>query len=1115
MGALARAFKRSREAKASPTLEELRAIDQASFLDQTLNTLLTPLRLLGEAVETVDAPTRAALANIAETFGRTPIERTGRETVFGTAPTGRELIGLGTGEKGTFESGDIAGFAAEAIASPLNFLSALKLTRAGEIASRASSLGRSAKALRAAGRLEDARALLPEIRGLRAAAREAGVSRRLGATLGEQAKMGQRSLLSFSPIFSRLNEPLVPQGLNIPALQALGGVGRFARGTLPARAASAAYRELFAPGGRTGNVLYDELIDLRQQLVREGRRIGQEEFDRSLKFVRGVDVKRAERDLLSLASAAEGPVADAVRTVEQRYQKLIEKAVEDGNIGRAERLQKLMERATQGLRNFIPSKRDPRIALLQVGLHQRDVAGRTVKEIARIQEDTAKAITAHQAEIGKELDALDRIQASARDVAADASFHPIIRQQQADIAREADAKIGKLHKALQRKVERLRSKTAEKVLALQSHSDVAEAVMRSLPPDFQQEVNRIGLLLGQSLRIEQASGVRVSELVDPLLSYVPRIPTRAGIEWARGLRVENPFSSFARTYSTNQPFTKQRVAAFRGLGITQINDLAREMGFKGEFFTEDIGEAVLRRLTDSGRARGTAHMLQGVTSLFSLPADLAGKGGMKVADFLERANITRVGGILGLRKSSHAIAAALKGTKFEGAVIPHDIADAALNFQRVFEHGPTLKTMLSFIDQAHSLWRFSVTQLFPSFHARNQVANWFMMWLGGMRNPAWLAKAAALQRRAAKGTLTGAERKLLAEAGDYASVGMNLASETRALAHATDTTGGSFAGPLNALERFSEGVRGRTGLDLRRGVKGLMQVGGALEDNSKIAMYLWARSKGMSRIEAGRLVKKFLFDYEDLSRFEKDYLRRISAFYTYTRKAFPLLMEQLFTNTRSMRLYGLATGSIGDRSGDRGTLLPPWLADRDPFDFGVDENGNRVFVSAGLPTEELNLFSPEGGGASTIGRKLLNRLAPLPRFIIEESTGTDLLRGKPLRGIDTERDLVGGLPEGVRRELGSVFMLERFLPTSRLTSTLRGGLDALQSEEPGKATDFLTSSLLGVNVRRLQPDAADLQVRLDLANKALARAEQIGAMDRAKLLRSGIARLRRDLQKTR
>jgi hypothetical protein len=75
--------------------------------------------------------------------------------------------------------------------------------------------------------------------------------------------------------------------------------------------------------------------------------------------------------------------------------------------------------------------------------------------------------------------------------------------------------------------------------------------------------------------------------------------------------------------------------------------------------------------------------------------------------------------------------------------------------------------------------------------------------------------------------------------------------------------------------------------------RGNQAVGSVIENNARVANFVSQLKKGLPVQDAAMEVKKFLFDYGDLTSFEKTVLKRAMPFYTFTRKNVPLQFQQL------------------------------------------------------------------------------------------------------------------------------------------------------------------------------------------------------------------------------
>ena len=71
----------------------------------------------------------------------------------------------------------------------------------------------------------------------------------------------------------------------------------------------------------------------------------------------------------------------------------------------------------------------------------------------------------------------------------------------------------------------------------------------------------------------------------------------------------------------------------------------------------------------------------------------------------------------------------------------------------------------------------------------------------------------------------------------------------------------------------------------------------------KFMKFIEQREKGMSAIKSVNEANKWLFDYGDLSRFEKVVARRVMPFYTFPRKALPRILEAAEKNPMALAKY--------------------------------------------------------------------------------------------------------------------------------------------------------------------------------------------------------------------
>lgn len=191
---------------------------------------------------------------------------------------------------------------------------------------------------------------------------------------------------------------------------------------------------------------------------------------------------------------------------------------------------------------------------------------------------------------------------------------------------------------------------------------------------------------------------------------------------------------------------------------------------------------------------------------------------------------------------------------------------------------------------------------------------------------------------------------------------------------------------------------------------------------------------GGSAEDAVAMIDKFHFDYADLSKFEKNVVKRVIPFYVWTRRNMPLQVEMLVKHPSVYSKWfafqrNLALGTPSDQ------IVPQYYgenaATRTPFTEGDD----RVYLMPDLPLKDLNKFDDP--------RDFLSQITPLIKTPIELDRGKQFFKDLPIS--DKEQDL----PEswgflkpaldavGVTRtdkhgntkiSESNVYVLEQFLP---------------------------------------------------------------------------------------
>ena len=156
------------------------------------------------------------------------------------------------------------------------------------------------------------------------------------------------------------------------------------------------------------------------------------------------------------------------------------------------------------------------------------------------------------------------------------------------------------------------------------------------------------------------------------------------------------------------------------------------------------------------------------------------------------------------------------------------------------------------------------------------------------------------------------------------------------------------------------------------GVSQMKDMGSFIESQAKVNLFLTELNAGKSFQEATDTVNKYLFDYSDLTDFEKNVMKRVIPFYTFMRKNIPLQLQSMFENPNRLSRYYRAKRGIGskDETKDQKLYKPDYLEDATYL-------GNDTYVNIRTPADDINKMSP---------KEIYSMLNPLIKLSVEIPT---------------------------------------------------------------------------------------------------------------------------------
>jgi hypothetical protein len=187
-------------------------------------------------------------------------------------------------------------------------------------------------------------------------------------------------------------------------------------------------------------------------------------------------------------------------------------------------------------------------------------------------------------------------------------------------------------------------------------------------------------------------------------------------------------------------------------------------------------------------------------------------------------------------------------------------------------------------------------------------------------------------------------------------------------------------------------------------------VGARIENHAKLINFVTWLERGLDPAQAAQRVQRALFDYDQLAPFERDVMRRLFPFYTWTRKNLELSAKQLLQHPGRMK----AQLAISDQeTGPEREMLPEYL--RGDFRVKIKGDGKLTYVTGiDLPFSSA-VETAMGVPGRNAFRQTLSSMTPALKAFIELGTQRNLWTGRSL----TERQSVGDVMGNVIEKLPS------------------------------------------------------------------------------------------------
>lgn len=290
-----------------------------------------------------------------------------------------------------------------------------------------------------------------------------------------------------------------------------------------------------------------------------------------------------------------------------------------------------------------------------------------------------------------------------------------------------------------------------------------------------------------------------------------------------------------------------------------------------------------------------------------------------------------------------------------------------------------------FVNSATSRWK-GLALISVGYHMRNLQSDLMMAWIAGARDPRALVQAVQMVRGRSGSIVINGERvsyaDIVREAADNGTIRAGeVAADAGRIAQQAERSGRGIIGPPR---KPGEGFV----------AQGSYRFGRFREDSTRLMLYIERRKAGDSAEEAAEVVRNYLFDYGDVSRFVASTRRFLLPFITWSAKALPRMVKQAVETPRTFTRIGFVADSANESFGpiDTNTLpIGRTLSFAIPT-LGLGSGTYTYNPESVLPYGVLNSFNPMGFRQA--GRSAGMFLNPAVRAPIELATNYNLYQGR-------------------------------------------------------------------------------------------------------------------------
>jgi hypothetical protein len=171
-----------------------------------------------------------------------------------------------------------------------------------------------------------------------------------------------------------------------------------------------------------------------------------------------------------------------------------------------------------------------------------------------------------------------------------------------------------------------------------------------------------------------------------------------------------------------------------------------------------------------------------------------------------------------------------------------------------------------------------------------------------------------------------------------------------------------------------------------------------VEDAVRLGVGMDTLRYGGSVDDALARIAKSQFDYDELTQFERKWMKSIFPFYTWTRKNVPYQLQQIMKHPDKYNklLSAKRNLELGSESED---VVPDYFLEPFGIRLPFTAKGGTVYTAPDIPFQDLGRYDPfQRGGWKKAATNLVSSASPLLKAPLEVAFGKQVFNGIPFRG---------------------------------------------------------------------------------------------------------------------